>query len=465
VLNLSRPEAFAIPDASYPRAAYLRHGALLMALKYAVDLAVIRLATGGIWTPFDYVLSLANLHGSKTAAFPTALNLWLLVWTLPFVVAGVVLSVRRARDAGISPWVVVGFFLPLVNYAVIALLAAWPTRTVWIAPVSDAAPASGRSPRAITLGALAGIAAGVVCIALGVFLIRTYGAGIFLATPFLMGAVAALVADKIEPGGPDQAVATALATLGGTALALLLVAIEGIGCILLAAPLAVPIALVGGLVGQSLAARTRRAEGAAMLMLLLVVPGQAIDRLLEAAPVRTVYSEIIVDAPPADVWNHVVSFADISTPPAWYFRLGLAYPLRARIEGAGVGAVRYCEFSTGAFVEPITVWDAPRRLAFDVVEQPPPLREWSPYHSVYAPHLDGFFRTTRGEFRLTALDDGRTRLEGRTWYSVRMQPQIYWTAVSDAIVHRIHDRVLRHIKAQTETAPRATARTLPPSRP
>jgi hypothetical protein len=130
-----------------------------------------------------------------------------------------------------------------------------------------------------------------------------------------------------------------------------------------------------------------------------------------------------------------------------------------------VGAVRYCEFSTGAFVEPITAWDAPGRLAFDVVEQAPPLREWSLYRNVYAPHLDGFFRTTKGEFRLTELSGGRTRLEGRTWYSVRMQPQIYWTVISDAIVHRIHDRVLRHIKVEAETARRATAHSLERSTP
>jgi hypothetical protein len=28
-----------------------------------------------------------------------------------------------------------------------------------------------------------------------------------------------------------------------------------------------------------------------------------------------------------------------------------------RIEGAGVGAMRYCVFSTGTFVEQVTVWE------------------------------------------------------------------------------------------------------------
>jgi hypothetical protein len=459
VLNLSGREQIIELDAPYPRSAYIRQGAVLMAAKYSVDLLVIWMVTGTLWTPFDYALSLANLHGSKTAAFPSALNFWLLLWTLPFVCVGVILSVRRARDAGLPPWIAVGFFLPIVNYALILLLASWPSKTIWIA--SEAASAGtvgkGRSVRAIVIGAMAGTAAGVVLVALGVLLIRTYGAAVFIATPFVVGAIAALVADTVEPGDTGQTVTAVLATFGFNAAALLLVGLEGFACVIMAAPLALPIALVGGLVGHSLSGRTRHPGSAAMLMVMVLVPGQTLDKLLEESPIREVHSEIVVDATPDRVWQHVVSFSDIAAPPPWYFHVGLAYPVRARIEGNGVGAVRYCEFSTGAFVEPITAWDAPRRLAFDVVEQPPPLREWSPYRNVYAPHLDGFFRTTKGEFRLTELPGGRTRLEGRTWYSVRMQPQIYWTVISDAIVHRIHDRVLRHIKAETETAPRSIA--------
>jgi hypothetical protein len=112
--------------------------------------------------------------------------------------------------------------------------------------------------------------------------------------------------------------------------------------------------------------------------------------------------------------------------------------------------MRRCEFTTGAFVEPITVWDEPRTLGFDVALQPAPLHEWSPYTRVYAPHLDGFFRTTRGEFRLVPLDGGRMRLEGRTWYALDMQPAAYWHVIADAVLHAIHQRVLEHVKASAE---------------
>lgn len=48
----------------------------------------------------------------------------------------------------------------------------------------------------------------------------------------------------------------------------------------------------------------------------------------------------------------------------------------------GVGAIRYCDFSTGPFVEPIEIWDEARLLQFSVTKSPPPMREWSPWSEI-----------------------------------------------------------------------------------
>src|SRR5688572_18242603 len=125
------------------------------------------------------------------------------------------------------------------------------------------------------------------------------------------------------------------------------------------------------------------------------------------------------------------------------------------MEGTGGGPMRHCEFSTGPFVEPITTWDEPRRLSFDVVSQPMPMKEWSPYKFVNAPHLHDALRSQRGEFRLIALDGGtRTRLEGSTWYVLDMAPNAYWRVWSEWLLHSIHDRVLAHIETLSEASAR-----------
>ena len=49
-----------------------------------------------------------------------------------------------------------------------------------------------------------------------------------------------------------------------------------------------------------------------------------------------------------------------------------------------------------------------------------------------------------------ALQNGHTLLEGTTWYVNKIKPGLYWTVWSDYIVHKIHTRVLEHIKTHAE---------------
>ncbi len=107
-------------------------------------------------------------------------------------------------------------------------------------------------------------------------------------------------------------------------------------------------------------------------------------------------------------------------------------------------------FSTGPFVEPIEVWDEPHTLEFSVSAQPPSMREMSPYPLITPPHLENFLVSRRGRFLLEELPGGKTRLEGTTWYTNQMWPEKYWSVFSDEIIHRIHMRVLEHIRRRAE---------------
>lgn len=50
------------------------------------------------------------------------------------------------------------------------------------------------------------------------------------------------------------------------------------------------------------------------------------------------------------------------------------------------------------------------------------------------------------------LADGKTKLEGTTWYYHNIKPRAYWKLWSDFIIHKIHERVLNHIKENAEMA-------------
>jgi hypothetical protein len=277
-----------------------------------------------------------------------------------------------------------------------------------------------------------------------------YGWTLFLLFPSILGALAAW-ALQVSTGLRALAVGACAVMFGG--LLLLMAGVEGAICIVMSLPIAMPLGALGGwLVYLSEPSRFARHSGLAM-MLLLTPAGFTWD--IHAKPtVFVVHSAITIAAPPEQVWKHVVTFSELPEPRDWFFRAGLAYPQRARIEGTGVGAVRYCEFSTGPFVEPIDVWDEPKLLRFHVTESPAPMHEWSPYAQVLPQHLHGYLISKQGEFLLTRLPGDRTLLEGTTWYQHGLWPAEYWRWWSDAIIHRIHLRVLNHIRTLAEAEAR-----------
>jgi len=280
-----------------------------------------------------------------------------------------------------------------------------------------------------------------------VWLIRSglYGWTFFALFPGLLGAVAVWVS---RPYSQWRAVVRGAAAGAVGTLVYLGIGLEGLICVLMAMPLAIPSGALGGWITYVLSASRWEAQGVTLMMLL---PLGTLSFDASAKPeLYMVETAVTVAAPPEVVWKNVVEFPALAEPTEWIFKTGLAYPQRARIEGSGVGAVRHCEFSTGPFVEPIEVWDEPRLLRFSVTENPAPLREWSPYGELDLKHLHGYMVSKQGEFRLERLKNGQTLLRGTTWYEHGMWPSEYWRWWSDAIIHRIHLRVLEHVKELSE---------------
>ena len=170
---------------------------------------------------------------------------------------------------------------------------------------------------------------------------------------------------------------------------------EGAICIAMALPLAAPLGALGGWLVYRAESSSAAARGGVAMLLLLPPAGVTWDAQARP-PVFEVRTAIEIAATPEQVWKHIVTFSELPEPREWFFRAGLAYPKLARIEGSGVGATRYCEFSTGPVVEPIEVWDEPRVLQFRVTETPAPMRELSPYAQVLPKHLHGYMISKRG---------------------------------------------------------------------
>jgi hypothetical protein len=272
----------------------------------------------------------------------------------------------------------------------------------------------------------------------------------FVVSPFVIGAITAYLGSRhqdIRPGESSILVAGATA-LGGVAL--LGVALEGIVCLVLAAPLGLGLALVGGALGRAIALHTRRTPRQTLQGLALLPLVFAVENVTAATTTFDTTETIVVNAPPERAWKAIVNMAPLDEPPALPFRLGLAYPLRGEIVGEGVGALRRGAFSTGIAIERITEWVPERKLAFVVVSDVPAMREISPYQHVYAPHVAGYFLTAGTSFELVPLADSRTEIIERTSHALKLDPVFYWLPMARFVVHANNARVLAHIKGQSE---------------
>jgi uncharacterized membrane protein YhaH (DUF805 family) len=440
-----------VEESRVTRATFLRHGTALMLVKYVVDAGLVWFAQHRIWTPVDYLTVLSRFGERQSAPWllPT-----MLIWALPFFWIGIRLSARRALDAGRSSWLALLFPIPFLNWPLLLVLALAPSRSYMRAVVESPSVRADQRPLLTVL--LPGVMLGLVMVAISVYALSSYGAILMFATPFTMGAVTGYFATARLGSARGELFRMVLIEFLIVGAVLIGIAAEGVICLAMAFPLALLVGWFGAQLGGLIArAGARNAPISTSIGMLALPIGALLEPLAPPGTVlHEVRSSVEIAAPAMAVWSQVIAFPPMPEPSEWYFRAGIAYPKYARIEGSGVGAVRYCVFSTGPFVEPITVWEPGRRLAFDVSSAPIPLREVSFYEQVLPPHLHGFLESRRGEFRLVPLPNGRTRLEGSTWYVVRMGPEGYWQLFGDYLIHRIHARVLEHIRVNAEQIPR-----------
>ena len=439
---------------------YLTTGLILFFVKHNLDRVLAALA-GYPWSPVSYWVFIAPNGVATLNPADARFYVVLVLAAIPFMWIGTMLTLRRLRDAGLPLWLVMLFFVPFLNVIFFVVLVALPSRE----QVNDEPKLGSPIGRLIPQSEFGSAALGVGLTAL-LALVETvfstsglgnYGWGVFVGIPFFLGLNSTMIYGYHYPRSLGKCVLVSLLSVALVGLALFGFAVEGVICLAMALPLAIPLALFGGLIGYVLQKRTY-ATGTLRVAsaVCLVVPGLILieHAIGETPPLYEVKTSVVIKSDVQTVWTHVVTFSQLPPPTEAMFKTGIAYPIRAEMHGHAVGAERHCVFSTGAFVEPITVWDEPRLLAFGVSGQPPAMEELSIYRNLHPPHLDNYFVAKRGQFELKPLPDGTTLLEGTTWYQNRYWPAPYWHLWSDHVIETIHNRVLVHIKTLAENESR-----------
>src|SRR6185369_16814212 len=102
------------------RARYLATGLILFALKYNLD-RIVAGVFGYRWSVINYEYVLEDAHD-------ISFYIALVAVALPFFWIGVVLTLRRLRDADLPLWGVMLLFVPFLNLIFFAILSAIPSR-------------------------------------------------------------------------------------------------------------------------------------------------------------------------------------------------------------------------------------------------------------------------------------------------------------------------------------------------
>lgn len=452
-------------EGTIDRGTYALIGLVGFAIKHNLDRLIAWFAFHRSWGILDYWRPLRGANGIGAVSHPDSTFLFTLVlMSLPFVWIGVVQTLRRLRSIGVPGWLVVFFFVPYFNLLFFLVLCVLPARQA----ASDAA---GRStygsnetlsnylPKNALGSATVGIAmtaiVGAGFAALSIGLLSEYGWGLFIGVPFCLGLFSVLVYGYHTPRSYGTCIAISCLSVVVAGALLLALAVEGLFCIAMAVPIVCPLAMIGGTIGYFIQRRPGALAAApgAYLIVLVIAPmimgAEAFGP--QIPPIYEVRTQMEIAAPPAVVWQRLVTFPTLPPPSEWPFRLGIAFPIRSQLHGEGIGARRECQFSSGQFGEPIVGWEENRRLRFTIAQAPLLMEEWSPWGHINTRHIDEhYFRAHDAEFTLTTLPNGNTLLTGVSRYENRMWPSAYWRLWTDAIVHDIHLRVFRFVKETAE---------------
>ena len=176
---------------------------------------------------------------------------------------------------------------------------------------------------------------------------------------------------------------------------------EGAVCLLIVSPLLLTGVFAGTAVGRALFQRRDKLQVTVIPLLVLLTFLEGASNLERRAVVS---DTIVINAPAAEVWKHVVAFPRIEAEPEhWLNKVGLPSASETTCEGKFVGLKRACIFSNGlVFNEVVTELEPARLLTFDIVEQP------------QDPELLGHRTLKRGQFELQGNVDGTTTLIGRS---------------------------------------------------
>jgi hypothetical protein len=232
---------------------------------------------------------------------------------------------------------------------------------------------------------------------------------------------------------------------------------EGSICILLALPVFLLLSTVGGAIAGGVErtkfSHTSNYSVVAFLLLLPFLSG-LVERHVETPDsIRTVETEILINASPKTVWENIERVSKIKPEEqrfSMFHLVGFPRPVEATLSYEGPGGVRHATFEGGVlFVETIDKWEPEQELSFLIKadNKTIPATTLDEHVTIGGPYFD----MLEGTYRIERLSDDKVVLHLSSKHRLSTHINFYAGQWTNYIMRDIQKNILGVIKQRCES--------------
>lgn len=234
----------------------------------------------------------------------------------------------------------------------------------------------------------------------------------------------------------------------------LITGLEGTICLLMAIPVYLPLASLGGIFMGIIDAKFNSNKiNSSILGLLLLTPFvmSGMEERMEL-PILTkqVDTSILIHSSPKIVWSQITRIPKITEDQnSIFYFMGFPRPVEATLSFEGVGGIREAKFEKGLmFLETITQWIPEQKLTFKIQAEP----KSTPLTTLDSHVVVGgrFFDTLLGEYNIEPLDENKVILHLFSRYRLSTRFNFYAELWSDFLMRDIQNNILNVIRLRSE---------------
>lgn len=158
-------------------------------------------------------------------------------------------------------------------------------------------------------------------------------------------------------------------------------------------------------------------------LLALLLRGRAASESVE--------TKLRLRASPETIWNHLLFYEEILSPPPLLLRALIPQPVRTEGDKTTPGSTILCTYRQGHLVKRITAFETRSIIAFEVVEQ--------------ELGIESCVLAKSGSYRLRRCPAG-TELLLTTNYQAHLRPRPFFRPLEKLAIHRLHRHILNGIR-------------------